>query len=50
MHDIGKIGIDRMINDKPNKLNENEWQEVKRYREIGILYFNNTIAFLMKMY
>ena len=35
MHDIGKIGIDEHILNKPNKLNKNEWDEIKRHPEIG---------------
>jgi diguanylate cyclase (GGDEF)-like protein/PAS domain S-box-containing protein/putative nucleotidyltransferase with HDIG domain len=35
MHDIGKIGIDEKILNKPLKLNQEEWNEVKRHSEIG---------------
>ena len=35
MHDIGKIGIEESIINKPNKLNEDEWDKVKRHSEIG---------------
>jgi len=35
MHDIGKIGIDEKILNKPQKLNNDEWTEMKRHPEIG---------------
>jgi diguanylate cyclase (GGDEF)-like protein/PAS domain S-box-containing protein len=35
LHDIGKIAIDENILNKPEKLTENEWEEVKRHPEIG---------------
>ena len=35
MHDIGKIGIKESILNKPSKLEEDEWVEVKRHTEIG---------------
>jgi len=35
MHDIGKIGIEAKILDKPEKLNDEEWNEIKRHSEIG---------------
>ncbi len=35
MHDIGKIGIDEQILNKNEKLNETEWEEIKRHPEIG---------------
>ncbi|RNC28479.1 MAG: putative diguanylate cyclase YegE [Candidatus Dichloromethanomonas elyunquensis] len=35
MHDIGKIGIDEKILNKPQKLNEDERNEIKRHAEIG---------------
>jgi len=35
MHDIGKIGIDGKILNKPEKLNNDEWTEMKRHPEIG---------------
>ena len=35
MHDIGKIGIDEKILNKPEKLNNDEWTEMKRHCEIG---------------
>lgn len=35
MHDIGKIGIAEKILNKPQKLTNNEWIEMKRHPEIG---------------
>lgn len=35
MHDIGKIGINEKILDKPHKLNNDEWDEIRRHSEIG---------------
>ena len=35
MHDIGKIGIDENILNKPMKLNAGEWKEIERHSEIG---------------
>ena len=35
LHDIGNIGIDESILEKPQKLDENEWYEVKKHPEIG---------------
>ena len=35
LHDIGKIAIDENILNKPGKLTDEEWEEVKRHSEIG---------------
>jgi len=35
LHDIGKIAIDESILSKPEKLTDNEWEEVRRHAEIG---------------
>lgn len=35
LHDIGKVGIDDRILNKPGKLNEEEWIEMKKHSEIG---------------
>ena len=35
LHDIGKIGIDDRILNKPGPLNEKEWVEMKKHPEIG---------------
>lgn len=35
LHDIGKVGIDDRILNKPDKLSEDEWIEMKKHSEIG---------------
>lgn len=35
LHDIGKIAIEQSILNKPGKLTEQEWTEIKRHPEIG---------------
>lgn len=35
LHDIGKVAVDGRILNKPDKLNEKEWLEMKRHSEIG---------------
>ncbi|MFA9379270.1 MAG: HD domain-containing phosphohydrolase [Lachnotalea sp.] len=35
LHDIGKIAIDESVLNKNGKLNEEEWEEVKKHPEIG---------------
>lgn len=35
MHDIGKMGIDEKILNKPQSLNHEEWKQIKRHPEIG---------------
>jgi len=35
IHDIGKMGIDEKILNKPDKLNDDEWKEIRRDPEIG---------------
>ncbi|MDI9483835.1 MAG: PAS domain S-box protein [Bacillota bacterium] len=35
LHDIGKIGIDNSILNKPGKLSKNEWEIMKKHSEIG---------------
>ena len=34
-HDIGYVSIEEGILDKPGKLGEQEWDEIKRHAEIG---------------
>ena len=35
LHDIGKIAIEENILNKPDKLSDEEWKEIKRHPEIG---------------
>ncbi len=35
MHDIGKVAIDDTVLNKPGKLDEAEWQQMRRHPEIG---------------
>jgi diguanylate cyclase (GGDEF)-like protein/putative nucleotidyltransferase with HDIG domain len=35
LHDIGKLGISDKILHKPGKLDDGEWEEIKRHPEIG---------------
>ena len=35
VHDIGKISIDDRILEKPDRLDPDEWREIKRHAEIG---------------
>lgn len=35
LHDIGKVGIEDRILNKPGKLTDEEWDEMKRHPEIG---------------
>ena len=35
IHDIGKMGIDEKILNKPGALNQDEWKEIQRHPEIG---------------
>jgi diguanylate cyclase (GGDEF)-like protein len=40
LHDIGKIAIDENILNKPGKLTDDEWKEIKRHPEIGYRILN----------
>lgn len=35
LHDIGKIALDESILNKPGKLTDDEWKEIKRHPDIG---------------
>lgn len=45
MHDIGKIGIDESILNKPGRLTDIEWEEIKRHPEIGYRILNTVSEF-----
>ncbi|HEY8805949.1 MAG TPA: diguanylate cyclase, partial [Clostridium sp.] len=40
IHDIGKIAIDENILNKPGKLTDDEWKEIKSHSEIGYRMLN----------
>lgn len=42
LHDIGKISLDVGILNKPGKLNEEEWREIKKHPEVGFRIANAT--------
>lgn len=46
LHDIGKIGIDSSILNKPGTLDEHEFKEVKRHPEIGYRILSSTPEYL----
>ncbi len=39
-HDIGKIAVSESIINKPSKLNEKEWMQIKRHPEVGSRIIN----------
>ena len=45
MHDIGKIGIDESILNKPSRLTDFEWEEMKRHPEIGYRILSSVSEF-----
>ena len=45
MHDIGKIGIDESILNKPTRLTDAEWDEMKRHPEIGYRILSSVSEF-----
>ncbi|GLP97259.1 HD-GYP domain-containing protein [Paraferrimonas sedimenticola] len=49
MHDIGKIGIPDRILLKPGKLDNEEWQEMKRHTEYGAQIIGDDGTPLLKM-
>jgi len=45
VHDIGKIGVDEKILNKPSKLDHDEWLEIKKHPEAGWRILNSTDEF-----
>jgi len=45
MHDIGKMGIDEKILNKPQSLNSDEWKEIRRHPEIGYRILSSSNEF-----
>ncbi|TNF08800.1 MAG: diguanylate cyclase [Bacillota bacterium] len=42
LHDIGKIAIDDAVLNKPGKLTQEEWEQIKRHPEIGYRILSST--------
>ncbi|UWG98597.1 diguanylate cyclase [Dehalobacter sp. DCM] len=45
VHDIGKIGIEEIILNSPNKLSGDEWHEMKKHSEIGYRILSSAAEF-----
>ncbi|MEI6131207.1 MAG: HD domain-containing phosphohydrolase [Bacillota bacterium] len=45
MHDIGKIGVDETLLNKPSTLTGKEWDEIKRHPEIGFRILSSVNEF-----
>ena len=45
MHDIGKMGIDEKILNKPENLNMHEWKEIMKHPEIGYRILSSSSEF-----
>jgi len=45
VHDIGKIGINENILNKPSKLSDSEWNEMKNHSEIGFRILSSVNEF-----
>ena len=48
MHDVGKIGVPREILNKPSKLTEEEFEEVKKHVDYGYDLLRNSSGEIMK--
>ncbi|HBW35027.1 PocR ligand-binding domain-containing protein [Desulfosporosinus sp. BICA1-9] len=46
LHDIGKIAIEEGILNKPGKLTENEWNQIKRHPDIGFRILSSSYEML----
>lgn len=45
LHDIGKLGVSNAVLDKPDKLNDEEWQLMKRHAELSEAILSRIEAF-----
>ena len=45
LHDIGKLGVSNQVLDKPAKLNDEEWAEIKQHPAIGERILSHIAAF-----
>ena len=45
LHDIGKLGVSNMILDKPGKLDDEEWVQMRRHPELTVRILERVSAF-----
>jgi putative nucleotidyltransferase with HDIG domain len=45
LHDIGKLGVSNLILDKPGKLNDEEWAQMRRHPELTVRILERVGAF-----
>ena len=45
LHDIGKLGVSNLILDKPGKLTEEEWTQMRRHPELTVRILERVSAF-----
>lgn len=45
LHDIGKLGVSNAVLDKPGKLDEDEWQAIRRHPALGETILSRISAF-----
>lgn len=45
LHDVGKLGIPESILNKPTKLNDEEWEQMKRHPKIGVKFLSEVPTF-----
>src|SRR3954452_14860079 len=45
LHDIGKLGVSNMILDKPGKLSDQEWAQMRRHPELTVRILERVSAF-----
>jgi len=45
LHDIGKLGVSNLILDKPGKLTDEEWMQMRRHPELTVRILERVSAF-----
>ena len=45
LHDLGKLGVSNLIRDKPGKLDEDEWTQMRRHPELTVRILERVEAF-----
>ena len=45
LHDIGKLGVSNRILDKPGKLDDDEWAQMRRHPELTVRILERVRAF-----